>query len=58
MMKLWELVIEIRLRRNISISENHFGCVLGRVTIEAGCSTNNRCGNSFSCGFLFSIEFY
>jgi len=34
-MKLWERVIEKRLRRDISILKNHFGFMLGRSTIEA-----------------------
>jgi len=34
-MKLWERVIEGRLRRNISISNNQFCFMLGRLTIEA-----------------------
>ena len=34
-MKLWERVIENRLRRDISISENQFGFMPGRSTTEA-----------------------
>ena len=34
-MKLLERVIESRLRKDISISENQFGFMLGRSTIEA-----------------------
>ena len=34
-MKLWERVIERRLRKDILISENQFGCMPGRLTIEA-----------------------
>ena len=34
-MKLWERVIERRLRKNISISENQFGFMPGRSTTEA-----------------------
>jgi len=34
-MKLWETVIEKRLRKNISISENQFGFMPGRSIIEA-----------------------
>ena len=34
-MKLWERVIEHRLRQNVSISENQFGFMPGRSTIEA-----------------------
>jgi len=34
-MKLWEMVIEGRLRRDISISENQFGFMPGRSTTEA-----------------------
>ena len=34
-MKLWERVIEGRLRMDIKISENQFGFMLGRSTIEA-----------------------
>jgi len=33
--KLWERVIENRLRRDISISENQFGFMPGRSTTEA-----------------------
>ena len=33
--KLWERVIEGRLRSNIEISKNHFGFRPGRSTIEA-----------------------
>ena len=34
-MKLWERVIEGRLRKEISISENQFGFMPGRSTTEA-----------------------
>ena len=34
-MKLWERVIERRLRRDVAISENQFGFMPGRSTIEA-----------------------
>jgi len=34
-MKLWERVIEHRLRQNVTISENHFGFMPGRSTTEA-----------------------
>ena len=34
-MKLWERVIEGRVRRTIEISENQFGFRSGRSTIEA-----------------------
>jgi len=34
-MKLWERVIERRLRRNVSISENQFDFMTGRSTLEA-----------------------
>jgi len=34
-MKLWEMVIEKRLRKNISISESQFGFMPGRSTTEA-----------------------
>jgi len=34
-MKLWEKVTEKRLRRDISISNNQFGFMGGRSTIEA-----------------------
>ena len=34
-MKLWERVIEHRLRHNVKISENHFGFMPGRSTTEA-----------------------
>ncbi|CAH9112858.1 unnamed protein product, partial [Cuscuta europaea] len=34
-MKLWERVIEQRLRRTVKISENQFGFMPGRSTIEA-----------------------
>jgi len=34
-MKLWERVIEKRLRKNVSISENQFGFMPDRSTIEA-----------------------
>ena len=34
-MKLWERVIARRLRKNISISENQFGFMPARSTIEA-----------------------
>ena len=34
-MKLWERVIEHRLRQNVTISENQFGFMLGRSTTEA-----------------------
>ena len=34
-MKLWERVIERRLRKNISISENQYGFMPGSSTIEA-----------------------
>jgi len=34
-MKLWERVIEGRLRADIKISENQFGFMLGKSTIEA-----------------------
>ena len=35
MMKLWERVIERRLRKDISISKNQFGFMPGRSTTEA-----------------------
>jgi len=35
MMKLWERVIERRLRKDVSISENQFGFMPRRSTIEA-----------------------
>ena len=34
-MKLWERVIERRLREEVKISENQFGFMPGRATIEA-----------------------
>ena len=34
-MKLWERVVERRLRRDISVSENQFDFTLGRSTTEA-----------------------
>ena len=34
-MKLWKRVIERRLRKDVSISENQFGFMPGRSTIEA-----------------------
>nr|GEV47439.1 hypothetical protein [Tanacetum cinerariifolium] len=34
-MKLWERVIERRLRRETSVSENQFGFMLGRSSVEA-----------------------
>jgi len=34
-MKLWERVIEHRLRRNVKISENQFGFIPGRLTTKA-----------------------
>jgi len=34
-MKLWERVIERRLRRDVAISENQFGFIPGKSTIEA-----------------------
>ncbi|XP_056697651.1 uncharacterized protein [Spinacia oleracea] len=34
-MKLWERIIEQRLRRTVKISENQFGCMPGRSTMEA-----------------------
>ena len=34
-MKLWERVIEHRLRQNVKISENQFGFMPGRPTTEA-----------------------
>ena len=34
-MKLWERVIEHRLRQNVNISENQFGFILGQSTTEA-----------------------
>jgi len=34
-MKIWERVIEHRLRQNIKISEKQFGFILGRSTTEA-----------------------
>ena len=34
-MKLWERVIEHRLRRVTSVTQNQFGCMLGRSTMEA-----------------------
>jgi len=34
-MKLWERVIERRLRKDVSISENQFGFMPGRSIIEA-----------------------
>ena len=34
-MKLWERVIENRLRQNVKISENQFGFMPGRLTTDA-----------------------
>jgi len=34
-MKLWERVIERRLQKEVAISENQFGFMPGRLTIEA-----------------------
>jgi len=34
-MKVWERKIERRLQKDISISENQFGFILGRSTTEA-----------------------
>ena len=34
-MKLWEKVIEHRLRQNVKILENQFGFMLGRSMTEA-----------------------
>jgi len=34
-MKLWERVIEIRLRKDVLILENQFGFIPGRSTIKA-----------------------
>ena len=34
-MKLWERVIEHRLRRVTSVTQNQFGFMLGRSTMEA-----------------------
>ena len=34
-MKLWDRVIERRLQKDISMSENQFGFMSGRSTIEA-----------------------
>jgi len=34
-MKLWEMVIERRLRKDVSISENQFSFMPGRPTIKA-----------------------
>ncbi|KAM3322064.1 hypothetical protein P3S67_003215 [Capsicum chacoense] len=34
-MKIWERVVEVRLRRIVSISENQFGFMPGRSTMEA-----------------------
>ena len=34
-MKLWERVIEHRLRQNVKILENRFGFMPGRLTTEA-----------------------
>ena len=34
-MKLWEKVIEGRLRKEVAISDNQFGFMPGRSTIEA-----------------------
>ncbi|GJV41140.1 retrovirus-related pol polyprotein LINE-1, partial [Tanacetum coccineum] len=34
-MKLWERVIERRLRRETSVSENQFGFMPGRSSVEA-----------------------
>jgi len=33
-MKLWERIIEDRLRKEVSISENQFGFIPGRLTTE------------------------
>lgn len=33
-MKMWERIIEIRLRKLLSVSENQFGFISGRLTIE------------------------
>ncbi|WMV16255.1 hypothetical protein MTR67_009640 [Solanum verrucosum] len=33
-MKIWERVVEMRVRRGVSISENQFGFMLGRSTTE------------------------
>lgn len=34
-MKVWERVVELRLRRIVTISENQFGFMPGRSTTEA-----------------------
>ncbi|XP_060212149.1 uncharacterized protein LOC132639741 [Lycium barbarum] len=34
-MKVWERVVEVRMRMIVSISENQFGSMLGRSTTEA-----------------------
>ena len=34
-MKLWEMVIERRLQKDVTISENQFGFIPGRSTTEA-----------------------
>ena len=34
-MKLWERVIEYRLRQHAKITENQFGFIFGRSIIEA-----------------------
>ena len=34
-LKLWERVIEYKLKQNVEISENQFGFMPGRLTTEA-----------------------
>jgi hypothetical protein len=34
-MKLWEMIIEHRLRGVTNVTENQFGFMLGRLTMEA-----------------------
>ncbi|XP_060212031.1 uncharacterized protein LOC132639606 [Lycium barbarum] len=34
-MKVWERVVELRIKKNVSISENQFGFMLGRLTTKA-----------------------
>ena len=41
-MKLWERVIEHRLRQNVTISENQFGFMPERSTTEAIASSTYR----------------
>ncbi|XP_049369420.1 uncharacterized protein LOC125834308 [Solanum verrucosum] len=52
-MKIWERVVEIRVRRGVSISENQFGFMPGRSTIEA-IHLMRRMGSVLS-PFLFAL---